>query len=91
MSKSPGALRAKLESTGVITVKPGGLLEGQIQAQHLIVEEGGGLKAQLRIGPKSEVATEDEETAQPKALRPALAPNYKPPARRRDIPAASGR
>lgn len=58
-----GALHAKLESTGIITVKPGGLLEGEVRAQHLVVEEGGGLKAMLRIGPKSEVAPEDAEAA----------------------------
>ncbi len=58
-----GTLHAKLESTGVIIVKPGGLLEGEVHAQHLVVEEGGGLKALLRIGPKSEVAPEDEAAA----------------------------
>jgi cytoskeletal protein CcmA (bactofilin family) len=58
-----GTLHAKLESTGLIIVKPGGLLEGEVQAQHLVVEEGGGLKANLRIGSKAEVAPEDEEAA----------------------------
>jgi len=42
-------------------VKPGGLLEGEVQAQHLVVEEGGGLKAMLRIAPKSEAVPEEEE------------------------------
>jgi cytoskeletal protein CcmA (bactofilin family) len=56
-----GTLQAKLESTGIIIVKPGGLLEGDIQAQHLVVEEGGGLKAMLRIAPKSETVPEEEE------------------------------
>lgn len=55
-----GTLHARLEATGVITVKPGGLLEGDIQTEHLVVEDGGGLKAQLRIGPKIEPAPEDE-------------------------------
>lgn len=58
-----GALQAKLESTGIIVVKPGGLLEGEVQAQHLVVEEGGGLKAMLRIAPKSEDVPEGEENA----------------------------
>lgn len=58
-----GTLHAKLESTGIITVKAGGLLEGEVQAQHLVVEEGGGLKAMLRIGPKAEAVPEDEEAA----------------------------
>jgi cytoskeletal protein CcmA (bactofilin family) len=58
-----GTLHARLEATGVITVKPGGLLEGDIQTEHLVVEDGGGLKAQLRIGPKIEPVPEDEEAA----------------------------
>jgi cytoskeletal protein CcmA (bactofilin family) len=58
-----GALHAKLESTGIIIVKPGGLLEGEVHAQHLVVEEGGGLKAMLRIAHKSEAIPENEEAA----------------------------
>jgi hypothetical protein len=58
-----GTLHARLEATGVITVKPGGLLEGEIQTEHLVVEDGGGLKAQLHIGPKIEPAPEEEEVA----------------------------
>jgi cytoskeletal protein CcmA (bactofilin family) len=58
-----GTLHARLEATGVITVKPGGLLEGDIQTGHLIVEDGGGLKAQLHIGPKIEPVPETEEAA----------------------------
>jgi len=58
-----GTLHAKLESTGIIIVKPGGLLEGEVHAQHLVVEEGGGLKAMLRIVHKSEAIPENEEAA----------------------------
>jgi cytoskeletal protein CcmA (bactofilin family) len=58
-----GTLSARLEATGVIIVKPGGLLEGEVQTEHLIVEDGGGLKATLRIGPKAELAPESEEGA----------------------------
>jgi predicted Zn-ribbon and HTH transcriptional regulator len=58
-----GTLRARLEATGVITVKQGGLLEGDIQTEHLIVEDGGGLKAQLHIGLKVEPDPESEEIA----------------------------
>jgi len=56
-----GALHGSLEATGVITVKPGGLLEGEVCAEHLVVEDGGGLKAMLRIGLKSDAVAEDEE------------------------------
>ena len=63
-----GTLHAKLESTGLITVRPGGLLEGEVQAQHLVVEEGGGLQANLRIAPKLvETDPEDEELLAPRA------------------------
>ena len=55
-----GTLHAKLEATGVITVKPGGLLEGEVRTEHLVVEDGGGLKAMLHIGPKPEEVSEDE-------------------------------
>jgi len=58
-----GTFRARLEATGLITVRPGGLLEGEIQTEHLIVEDGGGLRAELRIGPKPEVAPENVEAA----------------------------
>jgi cytoskeletal protein CcmA (bactofilin family)/predicted Zn-ribbon and HTH transcriptional regulator len=58
-----GTLHAKLESTGIIIVKPGGLLSGEVHAQHLVVEEGGGLQAMLRIAPKSEAVPEGEEAA----------------------------
>jgi cytoskeletal protein CcmA (bactofilin family) len=58
-----GTLHAKLEATGVVTVKPGGLLEGDVQTEHLIVEDGGGLKAMLRIGPRMEAVPENEDTA----------------------------
>src|SRR6266404_9248281 len=58
-----GTLHAKLESTGIITVRPGGLLSGEVRAQHLVVEDGGGLTAMLRIAPKSEVVPEGEQAA----------------------------
>ncbi len=55
-----GALNARLVATGVITVKAGGLLEGDIRAEHLVVEDGGGLKATLRVAPKSDRPSESE-------------------------------
>ena len=58
-----GAVRAKLTAMGVVTVKPGGLLEGEIQGRASVVEDGGGLKAKAHIAPKSETVPEDEETA----------------------------
>ena len=54
-----GSLNAKLDAKGVITVKAGGLLEGDIQAEHLIVEDGGGLKAALHVAPRAGKKTDD--------------------------------
>ncbi|MCZ7591075.1 MAG: polymer-forming cytoskeletal protein [Kiritimatiellae bacterium] len=48
-----GELKGHFETTGLITVKPGGHLKGRIQSAHLVVEEGGGLTAELEIEPHS--------------------------------------
>lgn len=48
-----GTLRANLHATGVLTIRPGGCLKGKIQAGRLVVEDGGGLLAELRIGELS--------------------------------------
>lgn len=45
-----GALRANLSATGVVTIHAGGSFEGQLQSAHLIIEDGGGLIADVRIG-----------------------------------------
>ena len=47
-----GSLNTSLEVTGLVTVKAGGLLEGEVHAEHLVVEDGGGLKADLKIAPR---------------------------------------
>ena len=54
-----GTLTAKVDATGVITVKAGGLLRGDIRAERLIVEDGGGLKAALHIAPRAGKKTVD--------------------------------
>jgi cytoskeletal protein CcmA (bactofilin family) len=54
-----GTLRANLEASGVVTVKAGGLLEGEVHAVHLVVEDGGGLKADVRIAPRDETKIAD--------------------------------
>ncbi|MFC1497262.1 polymer-forming cytoskeletal protein [Verrucomicrobiota bacterium] len=45
-----GKLNAKIYSDGMVTIKPGGLLHGEIHGPHLVVEEGGGLKAKVVVG-----------------------------------------
>jgi cytoskeletal protein CcmA (bactofilin family) len=42
-----GTLRAKLFSVGRTTVRAGGLLQGEMHGAHLVVEEGGGLVADV--------------------------------------------
>ena len=44
-----GALRANLQATGTVTIRVTGCFEGQLQAEHLFVEDGGGLRATVRI------------------------------------------
>jgi len=44
-----GDLRANLRATSMVTIKAGGLFEGLLRAKHLIVQDGGGLKAALQI------------------------------------------
>ena len=44
-----GALRANLNATGIVTIHAGGVMEGQLHSDRLIVEEGGGLNVVARI------------------------------------------
>lgn len=45
-----GTLRINLHASGTVTVRPGGLLQGRLHGAHLVVEDGGGVQADLRIG-----------------------------------------
>lgn len=56
-----GVLKARLQATGVITVKSGALLKGDIRGTRLVVEEGGGVVADLAIEPDR--VREEETTA----------------------------
>ncbi len=56
-----GRLKAKLRATGVITVKPGALLKGDIRGAHLVVEEGGGVFADLVIEPDKAHEAENDK------------------------------
>ena len=46
-----GELRGRIVASGRLIVRPGGYLRGDVLTPHLIVEEGGGLKANLCVGP----------------------------------------
>ena len=44
-----GALQARLHTSGVVTILPGGLLTGELTGPHLVVLDGGGLQASVRV------------------------------------------
>jgi cytoskeletal protein CcmA (bactofilin family) len=46
-----GILRANLHARGTIIVRAGGLLQGAVHSEHLVVDEGGGIQAAVRIEP----------------------------------------
>lgn len=60
-----GDLRATVFASGTISVKPGGLLRGEVNTAHLTVEDGGGLRATLAVhadaGPPQEARTRKRE------------------------------
>jgi len=46
-----GALHASLHVTGAVTIHANGSFAGQLRTAHLIVEEGGGLSADVEVTP----------------------------------------
>ncbi len=44
-----GDIRAEFEADGIVIVRAGGFLRGKVSGHHLVVEEGGGLKARVAI------------------------------------------
>ncbi len=55
-----GVLKSRIVSSGVVRVMSGGLLEGELLGQHLEVQEGGGLRAELRVVNPERLAEDDE-------------------------------
>jgi cytoskeletal protein CcmA (bactofilin family) len=47
-----GELQATAEPTGLITIHPGGMFRGDLKATHLVVHDGGGMSATVRIAPQ---------------------------------------
>jgi len=45
-----GDLRAKVFTGGVAVIRHGGVLRGELHSPHLIVEDGGGLRAKVSAG-----------------------------------------
>jgi cytoskeletal protein CcmA (bactofilin family) len=60
-----GEIQAKALPTGKVTVYAGGMFRGELEAAHLIVHEGGGLSANLRIRPAEETAQSVVEKTKP--------------------------
>ncbi len=58
-----GELKAHLKATGMVTVRAGGHLLGRLQTEHLIVEEGAGLNADVVVEPETSEETESDEAA----------------------------
>ncbi|MBN1514256.1 MAG: polymer-forming cytoskeletal protein, partial [Phycisphaerae bacterium] len=48
-----GALIADVIATGTVTIRAGGVLDGTLTSPSLAVEEGGGLRATVRICPEA--------------------------------------
>jgi cytoskeletal protein CcmA (bactofilin family) len=44
-----GTLRANLQVAGTVTIHTGGLLQGELHGEHLVVNEGGGLQARVYV------------------------------------------
>ena len=44
-----GHLKATLKAAGMVHIHPGGCFSGRLQSEHLQVDEGGGLKAEVSI------------------------------------------
>ena len=56
-----GTLKAKIVAEGVLTVRAGGVLQGDVRTAHLVVEDGAGLKASLNVGPGALKPEEEEK------------------------------
>lgn len=57
-----GELHAALEPAGSAVIKPGGCLLGRFAGASLIVEDGGGLKAMVRLEPEDKDGNHDDKT-----------------------------
>ena len=45
-----GKLKARIFADGMVRIKCGGILDGELHTPHLVVEDGGGLAAKVVIG-----------------------------------------
>lgn len=61
-----GELRGCVESAGTTTVRPGGMLQGELRAARLVVEDGAGLVARLQVGCAGSEAGKPQKPARPR-------------------------
>jgi len=59
-----GELNANLKATGTVRIGPTGNFLGRIETQHLIVEEGAGLSADVIVRPTTPPPEEEAESAE---------------------------
>lgn len=52
-----GDLKANVSTQGTVTIRTGGVLRGELHGSHLVVEEGGGLRARIEVRPAPPKAT----------------------------------
>ncbi len=52
-----GDVKGRLSCEGAMTVHPGGVIRGEVVTEHLIVHDGGGLKAKVRVGQRKPTKT----------------------------------
>lgn len=57
-----GELKANLKATGMVTIHAGGHLLGKLQSEHLVVEDGGGLNAEVTLEREEEEIADAEES-----------------------------
>ncbi|MBM4148864.1 MAG: polymer-forming cytoskeletal protein [Lentisphaerae bacterium] len=53
-----GTLNAQVYSSGTVRIRRGGALNGELHARHLVLEEGGGLRARTFLLPREPVKNE---------------------------------
>jgi len=70
-----GKLEGRIQATGRIIIHVGGLVKGELSGPHLVVEEGGGLRARCAIVPDTAGAAAAEPGTGPAIARPAAAGN----------------
>lgn len=57
-----GFLKTRIFADGIVTIRQGGVLDGELHTPHLVVEDGGGLEAAVVIGVgKGRAATRSTE------------------------------